>query len=127
MRGVTITYNTFPVRKTFQLTRLMRGVTICTWASVSSALLFQLTRLMRGVTSDMQSENGEWFKFQLTRLMRGVTDVRTGAKWYGDISTHTPHARRDRIYLETLEKAVKFQLTRLMRGVTASARAVPRR
>ena len=73
----------------------MRGVTICTWASVSSALLFQLTRLMRGVTSDMQSENGEWFKFQLTRLMRGVTCGHTETVSLFGISTHTPHARRD--------------------------------
>ena len=33
------------------------------------------------------------------------------------ISTHTPHARRDQLLLSNL-KALQFQLTRLMRGVT---------
>ena len=52
-------------------------------------------------------------------------------KWYPDMQIDIVGCESigssDRIYLETLEKAVKFQLTRLMRGVTASARAVPRR
>ena len=37
------------------------------------------------------------------------------------ISTHTPHARRDARVLFALAKTLKFLLTRLMRGVTASA------
>ena len=73
---------------------------------------------MRGVTSDMQSENGEWFKFQLTRLMRGVTNVTTDRERIEKISTHTPHARRDRRKLIDQIEKIRFQLTRLMRGVT---------
>ena len=34
------------------------------------------------------------------------------------ISTHTPHARRDRVVFQLELSGVTFQLTRLMRGVT---------
>ena len=55
----------------FQLTRLMRGVTVCA-LSIIMLLSFQLTRLMRGVTGAFAfSKMGK--QFQLTRLMRGVT------------------------------------------------------
>ena len=71
----------------------MRGVTEhrrqTEWAKQ-----FLLTRLMRGVTSRLSS----WLigiSFLLTRLMRGVTHVVGAAGAKGDISTHTPHARRD--------------------------------
>ena len=52
----------------------MRGVTKLNGAEVLSAFTFQLTRLMRGVTAGSQA----WrriSRFQLTRLMRGVTDL----------------------------------------------------
>ena len=56
---------------------------------------FQLTRLMRGVTdSGARGHNGN-DRFQLTRLMRGVTDYEYDSDSYSEISTHTPHARRD--------------------------------
>ena len=35
-----------------------------------------------------------------------------------DISTHTPHARRDSDGIKKLKETSEFQLTRLMRGVT---------
>ena len=35
------------------------------------------------------------------------------------ISTHTPHARRDRDFNIINSESVEFQLTRLMRGVTS--------
>ena len=57
----------------FQLTRLMRGVTLKIIVLVQ-LLKFQLTRLMRGVTAGYESEQAE----------------------IKNISTHTPHARRDR-------------------------------
>ncbi len=94
MRGVTITYNTFPVRKTFQLTRLMRGVTSDMQSENGEWFKFQLTRLMRGVTI-IQSNVAAHFRFQLTRLMRGVTCGHTETVSLFGISTHTPHARRD--------------------------------
>ena len=56
----------------FQLTRLMRGVTMQK-DKRTELLLFQLTRLMRGVTSPA-TPAVSWVKFQLTRLMRGVTE-----------------------------------------------------
>ena len=76
---------------------------------------------MRGVTiTTSMSESA--FSFQLTRLMRGVT-------WWLDfignnfnISTHTPHARRDTRFGIKLSFYCQFQLTRLMRGVTAMIR-----
>ena len=58
----------------FQLTRLMRGVTIVRVDPVAVAAEFQLTRLMRGVTSFLDNELAADI-FQLTRLMRGVTIV----------------------------------------------------
>ena len=81
--------------KAFQLTRLMRGVTFLTAFTVSSVTTFQLTRLMRGVTSF-------WVQlrivcvFQLTRLIRGVTVGGLCRRVRKVISTHTPHARRDK-------------------------------
>ena len=55
---------------------------------------FQLTRLMRGVTPDGHPFNIMPL-FQLTRLMRGVTRLTFDAQIINNISTHTPHARRD--------------------------------
>ena len=56
--------------------------------------------------------------FQLTRLMRGVTKPKYFCDASSAISTHTPHARRDRGTFAPLCDMYKFQLTRLMRGVT---------
>ena len=49
---------------------------------------------MRGVTT-IDSEEWAELEFQLTRLMRGVTQNIGQLDGYLDISTHTPHARRD--------------------------------
>ena len=117
MRGVTLSSIWLLNTLKFQLTRLMRGVTLlCSHLpagqtristhtpharrdAVSSAALaltskFQLTRLMRGVTA---SASGHYIfiRFQLTRLMRGVTERLTFESAPARISTHTPHARRD--------------------------------
>ena len=58
-------------------------------------LTFQLTRLMRGVTAVNNAVHVGISQFQLTRLMRGVTLALGAADIDGNISTHTPHARRD--------------------------------
>ena len=50
MRGVTRVTRCFINNYSFQLTRLMRGVTIAPYTAVSPDSEFQLTRLMRGVT-----------------------------------------------------------------------------
>ena len=73
---------------------------------------------MRGVTEQRALALAFVYKFQLTRLMRGVT---TGCSMCGfgiQISTHTPHARRDDSTKNSMCCQSKFQLTRLMRGVT---------
>ena len=57
--------------------------------------LFQLTRLMRGVTLRGNGKRNGHTLFQLTRLMRGVTTVNHAHGKKRGISTHTPHARRD--------------------------------
>ena len=80
-------------QRKFQLTRLMRGVTRL-FSNALSSVLFQLTRLMRGVTK-IALVTFERTQFQLTRLMRGVTIYGQAAFVYDEISTHTPHARRD--------------------------------
>ena len=79
---------------TFLLTRLMRGVTKRVLAKRHS-LLFLLTRLMRGVTLSTQ-DGAPQRGFLLTRLMRGVTKQGGQRIVPQIISTHTPHARRDR-------------------------------
>ena len=56
--------------------------------------IFQLTRLMRGVTIDRTVFSSQ-SEFQLTRLMRGVTEIDSISGRIAQISTHTPHARRD--------------------------------
>ena len=50
--------------------------------------------------------------------MRGVTRLTFTGFFNIWISTHTPHARRDRWELASF-RSMKFQLTRLMRGVTS--------
>ena len=72
----------------------MRGVT-CVRIYLLDKLEFKLTRLMRGVTLFIITMS-IIFKFQLTRLMRGVTAVFDVILSDMKISTHTPHARRDR-------------------------------
>ena len=49
---------------------------------------------MRGVTTSLSLES-QVYLFQLTRLMRGVTLYGQAATPIQQISTHTPHARRD--------------------------------
>ena len=80
---------------------------------------FQLTRLMRGVTPLSTSSATIFVIFQLTRLMRGVTRFSQIFLTFYQISTHTPHARRDSRVLSTVTAVPSFQLTRLMRGVTS--------
>ena len=53
---------------------------------------------MRGVTL-LHSDIGNFCTFQLTRLMRGVTDGKLATMFLADISTHTPHARRDGVHI----------------------------
>ena len=94
MRGVTDGVEFCGDKGTFQLTRLMRGVTRIHTIEYLGYLSFQLTRLMRGVTN----ESGLYslvLSFQLTRLMRGVTKQCRNRNRSAAISTHTPHARRD--------------------------------
>ena len=71
---------------------------------------------MRGVTLIFDLMN-IMIEFLLTRLMRGVTGVDYREIPCTVISTHTPHARRDRTRFFDLAN-ILFLLTRLMRGVT---------
>ena len=94
MRGVTT--SSAPIIGStvrFQLTRLMRGVTLRNFQPCDIHV-FQLTRLMRGVTVCYTAVNVKR-QFQLTRLMRGVTRKVLPLHVLPEISTHTPHARRD--------------------------------
>ena len=115
----------------------MRGVT--PYKKVISAdLAFLLTRLMRGVTCVVRMRS-EAEGFLLTRLMRGVTAQKFEPFCKAQISTHTPHARRDHDSLSDIVNSKisthtpharrdlsagrstggkPFLLTRLMRGVT---------
>ena len=52
---------------------------------------------MRGVTDESISCLRGIAEFQLTRLMRGVTNVKSPIIRINRISTHTPHARRDKL------------------------------
>ena len=81
-------------------------------------LEFLLTRLMRGVTTASSPITSSTVLFLLTRLMRGVTAATQARQWFLQISTHTPHARRDCIIAQACMEKWEFLLTRLMRGVT---------
>ena len=73
----------------------MRGVTLSSSYLSILPSTFQLTRLMRGVTARYPKEVIHVL-FQLTRLMRGVTPPEMKLLYQSiKISTHTPHARRD--------------------------------
>ena len=50
---------------------------------------------MRGVTGNRKRNPENFTLFQLTRLMRGVTNRIHRGGCSQQISTHTPHARRD--------------------------------
>ena len=100
----------------FQLTRLMRGVT-ATSIGLARRVRFQLTRLMRGVTKGVVY----WVSLReiSTHTPHARRDIATEVlSFVSDISTHTPHARRDLHDLPALRRSCLFQLTRLMRGVT---------
>ena len=58
--------------------------------------------------------------FQLTRPMRGATKTACNRTQLRGISTHTPHAGRDRAHEPEAVTINKFQLTRPMRGATYS-------
>ena len=75
---------------------------------------------MRGVTEQECMLASDLLSFQLTRLMRGVTRRKANAADSDKISTHTPHARRDRNSRRIVRYILGFQLTRLMRGVTSA-------
>ena len=79
---------------------------------------------MRGVTSEISRHLLGTRRFQLTRLMRGVTIFISRKMLCNNISTHTPHARRDAGYFHNGKPESKFQLTRLMRGVTGVVFAI---
>ena len=72
----------------------MRGVTLMQDGNAEWQRRFQLTRLMRGVTISARNCIFDCL-FQLTRLMRGVTSTAAVSSYRQTISTHTPHARRD--------------------------------
>ena len=93
MRGVTCLFQRIVLCGGFLLTRLMRGVTA---AAMEHPMVkaFLLTRLMRGVTKGHLLPC-HCCKFLLTRLMRGVTKRLVNIDNNTEISTHTPHARRD--------------------------------
>ena len=97
---------------------------------------------MRGATRLVRQRYNQRSRFLLTRLMRGATTAAATTAVTADISTHAPHARRDKITLqpsaqtfaisthapharrddEAVQKAGNdglFLLTRLMRGATA--------
>ena len=112
-------YKWLKKRTRFLLTRLMRGVT-SSRRKFPFYCSFLLTRLMRGVTSAICPANWKII-FLLTRLMRGVTLFRKKWSHLWQISTHTPHARRDRAGLQCRFWNSGFLLTRLMRGVTLYA------
>ena len=94
MRGVTVTLLTScDLRRKFQLTRLMRGVTVRNAGKLSRMRISTHTPHAR---RDETPKNTMLFaKFQLTRLMRGVTSGGNAYENVKEISTHTPHARRD--------------------------------
>ena len=75
---------------------------------------------MRGVTVE-RFKIEPTLLFQLTRLMRGVTETSVEARQQMQISTHTPHARRDGKSFCKNFLQFQFQLTRLMRGVTVGS------
>ena len=76
---------------------------------------------MRGVTT-LEFNEAQANLFLLTRLMRGVTGFCNRHNGDGRISTHTPHARRDRRVMALGRGPGRFLLTRLMRGVTYTPR-----
>ena len=99
----------------------MRGATNCsTIFRCEAAVIFQLTRPMRGATIRAKINNfyiynnfnshapcgaqpaSIWRRkgrgeFQLTRPMRGATMFRSQCVWIFNISTHTPHAGRNKL------------------------------
>ena len=96
----------------------MRGVTldkIYTWLY---NIKFQLTRLMRGVTSRSRKHK------PCINISTHTPHARRDSSFYLiqdsriEISTHTPHARRDGVITWLKILTAWFQLTRLMRGVT---------
>ena len=123
----------------FQLTRLMRGVTMIGGHSGGTVTHFNSHASCEAWPVEKQMQQTAT-RFQLTRLMRGVTQKTMKIAREQQISTHTPHARRDRRRLcqgmgtkdfnshasceawlgrtRKLVLHIRFQLTRLMRGVT---------
>ena len=97
----------------------MRGATHGTNGS-HRVSRFLLTRPMRGATFTraMQMAQG---KFLLTRPMRGATMKIVAPRAFWIISTHTPHAGRDRA-VSCRSFFVEFLLTRPMRGATKTTR-----
>ena len=102
MRGATITAHSFFCRfNTFQLTRPMRGATRSLLAVVYTRLEFQLTRPMRGATyrQSILCRNIRYFNShapcgaQLARRAQGLCRSQS-------ISTHTPHAGRNKTTFE---------------------------
>ena len=61
-------------------------------------IVFLLTRLLRGVTFNYALTSPDK-EFLLTRLLRGVTDTPNHIICHNTISTHTPLARRDQLYV----------------------------
>ena len=106
MRGVT---NNTPHRYNvivFQLTRLMRGVTLNAFCASFEPSISTHTPHARRDFFVLFLRN-DVFQFQLTRLMRGVTGRLNAARVRSIISTHTPHARRDKFcYSDSTDKDI---------------------
>ena len=89
-------YQTICLTTQFQLTRLMRGVTSLLTNSMQ-LLWFQLTRLMRGVTLVDQLHDQKINDFNSHASCEAWLQPIYCICFSFLISTHTPHARRDKI------------------------------
>ena len=120
MRGATLKSFTNASASSFLLTRPMRGATkdliVCRWTvddfyshapcgarrlvlvMMLRVCLFLLTRPMRGAT-DIVPAGRHTVRFLLTRPMRGATAANDPVRVWRAISTHTPHAGRDRKFI----------------------------
>ena len=81
-------------------------------------LKFQLTRLMRGVTLFPEYVCCSFNNFNSHASCEAWLKLEIFIILPLPISTHTPHARRDILVCWNLHHIILFQLTRLMRGVT---------
>ena len=118
MRGVTQAFFDKKIPKLFQLTRLMRGVTILI---LSIFLLIKISTHTPHARRDEVHMTIKEMRTISTHTPHARRDSDTWTVWEkSKISTHTPHARRDPLMCGYITRSFKFQLTRLMRGVTGN-------